>query len=77
MRSGQRRLQAAGLAWKGAEDLHGCDGGAGEFGRDIGGNGREAENLDVERCPGVPGRLKILPRIVRQPGAWSCLRATD
>ena len=40
---------------------------AGEFRRDIAGDGGEAENLDVERCPGIAGRLKILPRVVRQP----------
>ena len=63
---GQRRLHGrAGL--EGAEDLHGRDSGAGEFRRDIAGDGGEAENLDVERCPGIAGRLKILPRIVRQP----------
>src|SRR6202161_1365753 len=62
----QRRLHGrAGL--ESAEDLHGCDGGAGEFRRDIAGDASEAENLDVKRCPGIAGRLEILPRIVRQP----------
>jgi hypothetical protein len=62
----QRGLHGrAGL--EGAKDLHGCDGGAGEFRRDIAGDGGEAENLDVERRPGIAGGLKILPRIVRQP----------
>jgi hypothetical protein len=66
VRSAQRRLHGrAGL--KGAEDLHGCDRGAGEFRRDIAGDASEAENLDVERCPGIASRLEILPRIVRQP----------
>jgi hypothetical protein len=35
-----------------SEDLHGCDGGAGEFRRDIAADGGEAKNLNVER--GVP-----------------------
>jgi hypothetical protein len=62
----QRRLHGrAGL--EGAEDLHGCDRGAGEFRRDIAGDGGKAENLDEERRPGIAGRLEILPRIVRQP----------
>jgi Virulence-associated protein E len=62
----QRRLHGrAGL--EGSEDLHGCDRGAGEFRRDIAGDGGEAENLDEERCPGIAGRLEILPRIARQP----------
>jgi hypothetical protein len=63
---GQRRLHGrAGL--EGAEDLHGCDRGAGDFRRDIAGDGGEAENLDVERCPGIAGRLEILPCVVGQP----------
>ena len=52
----QRRLHGrAGL--KSAEDLHGGDGRAGEFGRDVAGNAREAKNLDVERYSGIPGNL--------------------
>jgi len=46
--------------------LHGGDGSAGEFGRDVAGDAGEAENLDVERCSGIPGRLQVLLRIVRQ-----------
>ena len=63
---GQRRLHGwAGL--ESAEHLHGGDGGAREFRRDVAGDASEAENLDVKRRPGIPRRLEILPRVVRQP----------
>ena len=63
---GQRCLNG-GAGLEGAEDLHGCDGGAGEFRRDIAGDASKAENLEVERRPRIAGRLKILSRVVRQP----------
>ena len=63
---GQRRFHGcAGL--EGAQDLNGCDGRAGEFRIDVVGDASEAENLDTERCPGIPRRLKVLHRVVRQP----------
>src|SRR5271170_5426400 len=63
---GQRRFHGwAGL--EGAQDLNGCDGSAGEFRSDVAGDAGEAENLDMERCPGIASRLKVLHRVVRQP----------
>ena len=49
---GQRRL----YGWarlETAENLHGCDSGAGELGRDVAGDAGEAENLDMERRTGI------------------------
>ena len=62
----QRRLHGrAGL--EGAEDLHRCDRGA-RASLGVTSLAMVARpNLDVERCPGIAGRLKILPRVVRQP----------
>jgi hypothetical protein len=51
---GQRCLHG-GAGLEGAEDLHGCDGGAGEFRRDIAGDASKAENLEVELCPRIRG----------------------
>jgi hypothetical protein len=62
----QRRFHGR-ASLESSEHLHGCDGGAGEFRRDIVGDGSEAENLDEKRCPGIAGRLEILPLVVRQP----------
>ena len=63
---GQRRFHGwAGL--EGAQDLNGCDGSAGKFRSDVAGDASEAENLDMERCPGIPRRLKVLHCVVRQP----------
>ena len=45
---------------EGAEHLHGGDGGAGEFRRDVAGDAREPENLDMQRRAGVASRLEIL-----------------
>ena len=56
----------AGTGVQGAEHMNGGDGLAGEFGRDIGGDDGEPENLDVKRLAGRLHGLQVLPAVVAQ-----------
>src|ERR1700733_14985052 len=40
------------------------DGGAGEIGRDVLGNGRETEHVDMQHLAGLPGRFEIRARVI-------------
>src|ERR1700733_13746783 len=42
------------------------DGGAGEIGRDVLGNGRETQHIDMQHLAGLPRRFEIRPRVIPQ-----------
>src|SRR3984885_4664619 len=42
------------------------DGGAGEIGRDVLGNGREAQHVDMQHLAGLPRRFEIRARVIPQ-----------
>ena len=51
------------------------DGGAGEFGRDVLGDGGEPQDADVEHLPGIKYRFEILATEVPRPRS-TLLRVT-
>src|SRR5258708_18006000 len=52
---------------EGSEHRHRSDGGAGQIGRDVLGDGRQAENVDVQHLAGASCRLEIFAAVVPQP----------
>ena len=52
---------------KGPEHGDRGDGGAGELGRDVLGDGRQAEHVDVQQLAGALRRFEILAVIIPQP----------
>src|ERR1700728_5493373 len=51
---------------QGSEHGNRGDGGAGEIGRDVLGNGREAQHVDMQHLAGLPRRLEIRARGITQ-----------
>jgi hypothetical protein len=52
---------------EGSEHRNRSNGGAGQFGRDVLGDGRETQHIDVQHLAGAPRRFKILAVVVPQP----------
>ena len=59
----QRRLDG-GAGLQRAEHVNGSDGRARQFGRNIGRNNRETQNLNVKRLAGGLNGLQIAPRVM-------------
>ena len=56
---------------KGPEHRDRGNGGAGELGRDVLGDGRQAQNVDVQHLAGAPRRFEILAAVIPQPEVQS------
>ena len=55
---GQGRLDG-GAGMEGTQDGERGDGGAGQFRRDVLGDGRQPQDADIEHLPGIPRRLQV------------------
>ena len=66
-----RAALTAGVACKAPEHRDRGDGGAGELGRDVLGDGRQAEHIDMQHLAGAPRRFEILAAVIPQPEVQS------